>query len=79
LIAVLFEFKAITLFSFLFGVGVCIQAERMAKRDVDIRRFLRRRFAVLLAFGLGDMFLIANVDILTLYALCGLLLIPMID
>ena len=35
-----------------------------------------RRFMVLLAIGLCHMFLVSDCDILTLYAVCGLLLIP---
>ena len=75
LVAGVFEFKAFTLFSFLFGVGVAIQTERMA---ANVTGFLLRRFAVLLAIGLCHMLLIWNGDILTLYAVCGLLLIPLV-
>src|SRR4051794_3911779 len=38
------EFKALTLFSFLFGVGTAIQAERCAARGVLEKDFLVRRF-----------------------------------
>ncbi|HZS08029.1 MAG TPA: DUF418 domain-containing protein [Blastocatellia bacterium] len=78
LAAWLLEFKAFTLFSFLFGVGVCIQAERARSHTVSASRFLARRFAILLAIGLFHMFLIWNGDILTLYAVCGLLLLPLV-
>ena len=71
----MFEFKAFTLFSFLFGVGVGIQTERAA---ANVTGFLWRRFGVLLAIGLGHVLLIWNGDILTLYAVCGWLLIPFI-
>jgi uncharacterized protein len=71
-----FEFKAFTLFSFLFGVGVGVQTERLAARGMNPSRFFVRRFTALLAIGLFHMFLIWNGDILTLYAVCGLLLIP---
>ncbi len=73
IVAGVFEFKAFTLFSFLFGVGVGIQAERAAASATG---FLLRRFAVLLVIGLCHMLLIWNGDILTLYAVCGLLLLP---
>src|SRR5689334_25125132 len=43
-LAWVFEFKAFTLFSFLFGVGVGVQAERAAKRGRSAARFLARRF-----------------------------------
>jgi uncharacterized protein len=74
LAAAFVEFKAFTLFSFLFGAGVAIQAERSAKRGAPVKGFLVRRFLILLAFGLCHMFLIWNGDILILYAVCGLLM-----
>jgi uncharacterized protein len=76
LVAALVEFKAFTLFSFLFGVGTAIQAERSAARGLPVTGFLLRRFLVLLAIGLCHMFLIWNGDILLLYAVCGLLMVP---
>ena len=74
----LLEFKALTLFSFLFGVGTAIQAERAAARGIAVTPFLLRRFAVLAAFGICHIVLIWNGDILTLYAVCGLLLVPLL-
>lgn len=78
LAAWLLQFKAMVLFSFLFGVGLGIQVERAALHEVDASRFLVRRFATLLAIGLCHMFLVWNGDILTLYAVCGQVLIPFI-
>lgn len=78
LLAWVFEFKAFTLFSFLFGVGVGVQTERAASRQISVYGFFVRRFAALLAIGLCHMLLIWNGDILTLYAVCGLLLIPFV-
>jgi uncharacterized protein len=78
LTAWLIEFKAITVFSFLFGVGIGVQAERTASRGGVTSRFLLRRFAVLLGLGLCHMFLIWDGDILCLYAICGILMIPMV-
>lgn len=69
------EFKAFTLFSFLFGAGIAIQAER-AGGPLRTHLFLLRRFGVLLLIGLCHLFFIWNGDILTLYAVCGILLIP---
>ena len=71
------EFKAFDLFSLTFGIGVAVQAERALLRGVTIELFLVRRFLFLLAFGALHMVLVSNVDILCLYALCGLLLIPL--
>ena len=76
IVAELIEFKAINLFSLTFGIGVAIQAERANARGVAVESFLIRRFLILMAFGAVHMTLISNVDILCLYALCGLALIP---
>ena len=70
-----FEFKAISLFSLLFGVGLAIQHERLAhnpRRPV----LLTRRLLALLGFGLVHLFLIWNGDILTEYAIAGLIALP---
>jgi uncharacterized protein len=69
------EFKAFDLFAFTFGIGMAIQAERTCMRGASAELFLARRFLVLLAIGAIHMTLIANVDILMLYAVCGLVLI----
>lgn len=76
LLRALIEFKAFTLFSFLFGVGVAIQADRAGERQPN--GFLLRRFGTLLAIGLIHLVLVWNGDILTLYAVSGLLLIPLL-
>jgi uncharacterized protein len=73
LIARLIEFKAFDLFSMTFGAGVAVQWERGRGA-----RFLARRFLVLLGFGTLHMTLVSNVDILMLYSVCGLALIPML-
>jgi uncharacterized protein len=78
LVSGLVEFKAFTLFSLMFGVGVAIQTERAMTRGVKLNRFLVRRFLMLLALGLCHLLLIWNGDILVLYAVCGLLLIPVL-
>ncbi len=76
-IGFLIEFKAITIFSMLFGVGLAIQAETLARRG-SVPRLLTRRLLVLFAFGLVHMFLIFNGDILTEYALAGLIALPFV-
>ena len=40
------EFKALTIFSFLFGVGIAIQFERATSRNINARYFLLRRSAL---------------------------------
>ena len=72
------EFKAFTIFSFLFGVGIAIQIERAATRNVNVRSFLVRRLSWLFVLGTAHLFLVWNGDILTLYAVCGLLLLPLV-
>ena len=70
------EFKSLTTFSFLFGVGFAIQMERASIRGQHAHLFLLRRMLVLLVIGVIHLFLIWNGDILTLYGVCGLLLVP---
>jgi len=67
--------KGFILFSFLFGVGLAIQFERLAG---DSRRFtlMVRRLAILLAIGVVHLFLIWNGDILTEYAIVGFAALP---
>jgi uncharacterized protein len=91
-IRILIGFKAFTLFAFLFGAGIAVQTERFERSHSGsspqlrrfvawhflARHFLARRFLVLLIFGLIHLCLIFNGDILTLYAFCGFLLIPLV-
>ena len=76
LVARLLEFKAVTIFSFLFGAGIVIQAERFASPALSARAFLSRRLGWLFVLGLAHLFLIWNGDILALYGICGMLLLP---
>jgi uncharacterized protein len=71
----LVEFKAITIFSMLFGVGLAIQRESIGSRG-PVAWLLARRMLVLLGFGLIHLTLIWNGDILTEYALAGLVALP---
>ena len=57
-------------------MGIGIQAERVALRGRPASGFLLRRFAILLAIRILHLVLIWNRDILCLYAVCGLLVIP---
>lgn len=66
--------KFYTLFSFLFGAGFALQLERLLRRGHDGLRIYRRRVLVLLGIGLVHSFLIWDGDILTFYALLGLVL-----
>jgi uncharacterized protein len=75
LVLVCLESKAFVLFSILFGVGLAIQFERLTMRGRPFY-WLVRRLLVLLAFGLAHLLLIWNGDILTEYAVVGLLALP---
>lgn len=68
--------KAFALFSLLFGIGLAIQFDRLAAKPRAI--LLLRRLLALLAFGLIHLILIWNGDILTEYALAGLLALPLL-
>lgn len=70
----LIDGKFYTIFSMLFGAGFALQIARLAARGADGLRIYRRRVLVLLAMGLIHSWLIWDGDILTLYALLGLLL-----
>ncbi|WP_217343242.1 DUF418 domain-containing protein [Rhodanobacter sp. C01] len=71
------EMKAFALFSILFGVGLAIQSERLAHSGCRLR-LLVRRLVALLAIGLVHLLLIWNGDILTEYALAGLVVLPLL-
>lgn len=78
LIDVLFSGKFISIFSFLFGFGLALQTSRAESTGASTRLFLIRRMAVLFVLGvLHGIFLWAG-DILTLYALLGLLSVLLI-
>lgn len=66
--------KFYTIFSLLFGAGFALQIERLSRRGANGLRIFRRRMLILLGFGLVHSWLIWDGDILTLYALMGLLL-----
>ena len=66
--------KFYTIFSILFGFGLAIQFERFRAGEMSFPRFWVRRMLVLLAIGLIHGLLIWYGDILTWYALAGLVL-----
>lgn len=71
----LFDLKMMTLFSMLFGVGVMIYAEKIA-RGAELKRVRGlwfRRMGILLGIGLVHAYLIWEGDILVSYAVCGLI------
>lgn len=64
------EFKAICIFSLLFGLGLAMLAERLTPTGRSYY-WLGRRLLVLLCFGLIHLVFIWNGDILTEYAVVG--------
>ncbi len=69
------EGKFYSLFSLLFGVGFALQMRRTEQRGADFRRLFLRRMGALLGLGLFHLLLLWHGDILTLYALMGMVLL----
>ncbi len=65
--------KFVTLFSFLFGAGLALMAEKAKGRGAKFTSIYRRRLTALLGFGIAHATLIWFGDILVLYALLGYL------
>ncbi|AWS41483.1 DUF418 domain-containing protein [Streptosporangium sp. 'caverna'] len=63
------------IFSLLFGVGFSLLLDSAGRRVPRPRVLLLRRLLVLLALGLAHMFLLWRGDILTVYAVVGLLVL----
>ena len=75
ILAAAIELKALALFSFLFGVGLAIQFDRLADNPRRLT-FLIRRLVVLLVIGAVHLFLFWNGDILVEYAVAGFMVLP---
>ena len=69
--------KFISIFSLLFGAGIAMMSERMARRCVSGTGLHYRRQLWLLVIGLVHAYLIWHGDILVTYAVCGFLLYPL--
>ncbi|WP_017627017.1 DUF418 domain-containing protein [Nocardiopsis chromatogenes] len=74
-VTVFFEMKGYLLFSFLFGYSLTLQIDSAARSGADFRPRFLRRLAALLAIGALHAVLLFQGDILTAYALLGLLLL----
>lgn len=70
------ESRFMSIFTMLFGVGLALQSDRALGRNLNPRPRLRRRLLWLLVFGLMHGLLLWYGDILTLYALVGLMVLP---
>lgn len=71
---VFFEGKFITLFSFLFGIGFYIFAQRLKLKEMSFFPVFLRRMGLLLIIGLLHAWLLWAGDILVFYAIGGVLL-----
>ena len=69
--------KMYAIFSMLFGLSFFIQHDNQAQAGVDFRPRFLWRMVLLMLFGLFDL-LFYNGDILTVYAVCGVLVVPFI-
>lgn len=76
-VEVLVTMKAYLLFAFLFGYSFTLQLDSAARRGVDIVPRFRRRLAGLFVLGVLHAVLLFQGDILTTYALLGLVLLAM--
>ncbi len=73
----LFENKFITVFSLLFGAGFCLQWLRAEGDSRTFRRRYLRRLLVLALFGLVHAAFFYKADVLVIYALTALVVLPM--
>ena len=69
--------KMYAIFSLLFGLSFFIQHDNQAQKGVDFRPRFMWRMVLLMLFGLFDL-LFYNGDILTVYAVCGVIVLPFI-
>jgi uncharacterized protein len=77
LVALFAEGKFYTLFSILFGMGLALQSRRSSESGRPFGRFFVRRLVVLFFFGLAHGLLFSTADILALYAIVGLIALPL--
>jgi uncharacterized protein len=73
----LIDFKFITLFSLLFGIGFALQGERLSARGSHFSAIYLRRVAILGAFGLAHGLLLYPAEVLLPYAIAGALLLAL--
>lgn len=69
------RYKSVTLLSFLFGAGFYLQMSRAERQNANFNRIYIRRSLALLAFGVGHIVLLWWLDILSYYAIAGILLL----
>ncbi len=69
--------KMYAIFAMLFGLTLFVLHDNQAQRGFDFRPRFAWRMVLLFGFGLLDL-LFFNGDILTVYAVCGLLVLPLV-
>lgn len=69
--------KMYAIFALLFGLSLYIQHDNQAQRGVDFRPRFAWRMVLLMLFGVLDL-CFYNGDILFLYAVCGLVVLPLV-
>jgi uncharacterized protein len=72
-----FQDKMIAIFSMLFGAGILVFTDRAASRAAPVAGLYYRRLLWLLAFGIVHAYGLWFGDILTTYAVCGMILFPL--
>jgi uncharacterized protein len=77
LVALLVDWKFLTLFALLFGAGIWLFAERLEARQENPGPIHYRRCRWLLLFGLMHAYLLWDGDILFSYALCAMVVWPL--
>lgn len=73
----IFAGKMYAIFAILFGLSLYIQHDNQAQKGVDFRPRFIWRMILLMIWGIIDLFFY-NGDILFLYAVCGLLVLPLV-
>jgi uncharacterized protein len=71
------DLKFLTLFSLLFGLGFALQSERVAARGTGFNTLYLRRVGILALFGLAHGVLLYSAEVLTAYAIAGLILLAL--
>ena len=69
--------KMYAIFAMLFGLTLFVQHDNQARRGRDFRPRFAWRMVLLFCFGLVNL-MFFNGDILTVYAVCGLLVLPFV-
>ncbi len=75
----LFEYKFVSLFSLMFGIGMVVQLTRAAQRNAPFYGMYIRRLIILMLLGLVHGIALWYGDILFIYSLVGFLMLALIQ